>query len=392
MAERGRLLIFDTHPIAYRSPVFRALYQIHGDLKVYFFNSGFDATEWWFHESGKNMSRTGGAELTEGFPNETLETEKLGFRRTLKALRRVLEAERPSAVLIYGYYLPDQWALRWLTARLGIPLLFVGETFNSTSGLTRRLMRPPLRKYFFRGVSRFIAIGEKTASFYKAQGIPDKQIDQARYCADVAYFDRPKEEAKRIRAEWRRAHSIEDDAFVVLYVGRLFERKRPMDAVALHSMLSDRPEVHTVIVGYGPMEPKVRAAAERLPRIHVLGFQSHEQLIAIYHGADLLFVPSEYETWGLVVNEASVAGTPALITDSCGVAGDLVVPGKTGFIYPMGVLPEAARLVRAALNDRKRLGQIAEAARQKVGGEYRADQFAEVVRNSFIEAARSGRR
>ncbi len=387
---QGRLLIFDTHPIAYRSPVFRALHESHGNMKVYFLSSGFDGGRWWFHETGKTAPQTQNPKLTEGFPNETLGTEKLGVGGTLKALHLILKNERPAAVLIYGYYLPDHWTLRWLTARMGIPLLFVGETFAATNGRARKLLRAPLRKYFFRGVSRFVAIGDRTAALYDSLGVPAERVDRAKYCADVSFFERSEAEARERRAKWRRSWSLGEEAFVLLFVGRLFERKRPLDAVALHKLLLTMKSVHTFIVGSGNLETAVRKAADGVSRLEVLGFKNRDELLDLYHGADLLIVPSEFETWGLVVNEAFAAGTPALVTSQCGVAGDLVIPGKTGFIFPVGALAEAARLVRAALKDRKRFEKVAAAARQKAGTEYRADQFAEVLKQSSQRAAESG--
>jgi glycosyltransferase involved in cell wall biosynthesis len=42
---------------------------------------------------------------------------------------------------------------------------------------------------------------------------------------------------------------------------------------------------------------------------------------------------STIEQWGLVVNEAMACGLPVLVSDHCGCAPDLVVPGKNGFTF-----------------------------------------------------------
>lgn len=385
-----RFLIFDTHPIQYRSPVFRAFCQRQPDAKVYFFNPTFDGAKWWFHEVGKIPKQDFALPLTEGFPNETIGTAALRIPGAMSALRRILETEKPEAVLTYGYYLPEHWMLRWLTARMGIPLIFVGETFSTAASLPRRLVKTPMRRYFFQGVSRFIAIGRKTADHYGSLGIPEGRIDRGKYCTDVSFFLQPDAAKQKVRAQWRRDHGIPADAFVILFVGRLFERKRPLDVFALHAQLADETSVHTVIVGNGPMESAIQSAAAKDSRSHFLGFQNQEQLKAIYLGVDLLFVPSEYETWGLVVNEACAAGTPALITDTCGVAGDLVVPGETGFVYPVGAVAEAARCVRTALKDPAAFLKMGKAAQKKVSTEYTIEGFAEVLQKSFLGAAKSG--
>jgi glycosyltransferase involved in cell wall biosynthesis len=357
------LLIFDTHPITYRSPVFRALEARRADFKVYYLSSGFDGNRWWFHERGNATAQDSGLPLTEGFPNETLETPRLG------TLKRILKRERPEAVVVYGYYLPEHWWLRWLTARQGIPLLFVGETFAPSGSI----VKGALRKYFFRGVSRFIAIGNKTADYYRALGIAPERIDQGKYCADVSFF-----EGEGLRDRFREEHGIPKDAFVLLFAGRLFERKRPLDLLALHERLGN---VQTVFAGSGPLMGALDG-----PRVHVLGFQDQKALKAAYHGADLLVVPSEYETWGLVVNEAFAAGTPALVTETCGVAGDLVLPGETGLVYKAGELLEAERQIRFLVENREACRQLGRAAQKRVNEHYRSDQFAEVLWQSSLEA------
>jgi glycosyltransferase involved in cell wall biosynthesis len=42
------------------------------------------------------------------------------------------------------------------------------------------------------------------------------------------------------------------------------------------------------------------------------------------------------ETWGLVVNEAMACGCPAIVSDACGCAPDLIDESKTGFTFPLG--------------------------------------------------------
>src|SRR3954463_7600626 len=122
----GRFLIFDTHPIQYRSPVFRLLYQRHADMKVWFFNDRFDGNHWWFHEVGKIPSQPFGVPLQDGFPSEVIGTAAMGLMTRWGVLSKLLDQEKPSRVAVYGYYLPEHWMLRLLCAAKKIPLIFVG--------------------------------------------------------------------------------------------------------------------------------------------------------------------------------------------------------------------------------------------------------------------------
>jgi glycosyltransferase involved in cell wall biosynthesis len=110
-----------------------------------------------------------------------------------------------------------------------------------------------------------------------------------------------------------------------------------------------------------------------------MGFQNQLQTRDWYYAADLLVVPSQFETWGLVVNEAFSCGLPALVSDSCGVANDLVEQEKTGLIYPVGDLHSAVKRIRQVLENRALLTQLAKNAQHRVLSHYRPDQFADSI-------------
>ena len=53
--------------------------------------------------------------------------------------------------------------------------------------------------------------------------------------------------------------------------------------------------------------------------------------------ADCLVLPSDgTETWGLIVNEAMACGKPAIVSEVCGCAPDLIEEGETGYSFPLG--------------------------------------------------------
>ncbi|MFM8315728.1 MAG: glycosyltransferase family 4 protein [Deltaproteobacteria bacterium] len=379
MNHSTELLIFDTHPIQYRAPVFRELSKKVPSLKVYFFNSDFDGDKWWFHEVGKAKSLAWGLELQEGYWNETLKTDSLGVWKTYQKLKQILLLEKPKAVLVYGYYLKEHWILRCLCAQLKISLIFIGETFSSNSSFIRRLMTSPLQHFFLKGVKSFISIGEKNNLFYLSKKISPEKIIPAKYCIDTHFFQKEEPQASVHRNELRNRLGIEKDDFVLLFVGRLFERKRPQDLISLHEMLLHTKNVHTVVIGSGPLEGELKSQCQQLPRLHWLGFQNQLQTRDWYYAADLLVVPSEFETWGLVVNEAFSCGLPALVSDSCGVAHDLVIHQKTGFVYPVGSIHSALESIKTVLTDRTLLKQLGINAKRQVSENYRPDQFADSI-------------
>lgn len=382
----GRLLVFDTHPIQYRSPVFRALFQNHPPSHIYFFNDSFDGDKWWFNEVGKIPHQNWELELKRGFPNETIGTKKLGLLGSRRALKKILETQAPAAVVIYGYYQMEHWMLWWLCRRMRIPLIFIGESFSRGGSIPRRVLKKFIQPVFFNSVSQVVAIGEKTRAFYESLRVEPFRITDAKYCVDISFFELSKIASEETRQRVRKDLGIPLDAFVQLFVGRLFERKRPWDMLEIHRSLSRFSKAYTVIVGNGNLEENLRAQAKRQKRILILGFRNQPETRDMYHASDLLIVPSEFESWGLVVNEAFACRLPAIVTDTCGVADDLVVHGETGFIFKVGEVETAAEFVRMLLEDPREHARMRKNAYSKVTNDYRVQQFAEAMLEAFQKA------
>ena len=93
--------------------------------------------------------------------------------------------------------------------------------------------------------------------------------------------------------------------------------------------------------------PELQAAA--VPgRVTWAGFVDEQATVsAVYRNADVLVLPSDYEPWALVVNEAVAAGLAVVASDVVGAAAELVRDGVNGRLFPPGDL---ARLT-AALRD-----------------------------------------
>jgi glycosyltransferase involved in cell wall biosynthesis len=82
----------------------------------------------------------------------------------------------------------------------------------------------------------------------------------------------------------------------------------------------------------------------------------------------VLVLPSEYEAFGLVVNEAMLCGCPVIVSDRVGARFDLVREGETGFIFPVANVGALTALLYKNLTARSRLNQMADAAQEQMKG------------------------
>lgn len=74
-------------------------------------------------------------------------------------------------------------------------------------------------------------------------------------------------------------------------------------------------------------------SAEDRGRIHFIPFQEWNKLKKYYCAADYFVLPTRYDPWGLVVNEAMACGLPVITTYQCGAGTELVKEGQNGYLY-----------------------------------------------------------
>lgn len=142
------------------------------------------------------------------------------------------------------------------------------------------------------------------------------------------------------RRQARRAIGFDEDAPMLLFVGRIQPLKNADVAVCTLANLEDHPDAHLVIVG-GPSGPEGELEVARLgdlvaelglrERVTFVPPQPHELLSTFYRAAEVCLVPSRSESFGLVALEAKACGTPVVAADVGGLS-TLVDDGGTGFL------------------------------------------------------------
>jgi len=153
------------------------------------------------------------------------------------------------------------------------------------------------------------------------------------------------------RAGARRAIGVDPAVPVVLHVGRIQQLKGLEVAVEAFARL-DRPAPAPVLVVVGgPSGPGGAAYLEQVgrrarqlgvaDRIRWIAPQPHETLASYYRAADVVLVPSQSESFGLVALEAAACGTPVVAT-AVGGLHTLVLDGRTGYLRDRRPEPFAA--------------------------------------------------
>src|SRR5439155_389756 len=132
------------------------------------------------------------------------------------------------------------------------------------------------------------------------------------------------------------AAKLSNAAFI--FGAKLQPWKRPLDLLRAFAK-ANLSNAILVFAGAGPLLPQLESEAASLGvayRVRFLGFLNQTQLPAVYTAADLLVLPSEFEPFGLVVNEAMCCGCAVAASDRCGAARELVAPVDSRLVFPCG--------------------------------------------------------
>ena len=201
-------------------------------------------------------------------------------------------------------------------------------------------------------------------------GAPADRIEVVPPGVEHAFFSPGDQRGARL------ALDLDLDRPVVLFVGRIQPLKDLDVAIEAFARL-ERRDAQLVVVGgasgpQGEVEvARIHLLADSLgvaDRIRFVEPQPHHLLSTYYRSADLVFVPSRSESFGLVALEASACGVP-VVASAVGGLLSLVDDGKTGFLVDSRDPAMFARHADAILGD------PALAASLSVAGAQRARQY-----------------
>jgi glycosyltransferase involved in cell wall biosynthesis len=86
------------------------------------------------------------------------------------------------------------------------------------------------------------------------------------------------------------------------------------------------------LIGGGPLQNALSEQIMNQP-IQLINWRPYEEIPKFYHGASAFVLPSSFEPWGLVVNEAMAASLPVILSERVGCLEDLLVPNENGWSF-----------------------------------------------------------
>jgi glycosyltransferase involved in cell wall biosynthesis len=233
-------------------------------------------------------------------------------------------------------------ALARTEATVGLTL--EGADNRGIKGLARRA-KYSLERHCIEDKFDFLAaVGQLGVKWYESAGYDSSRIFPIMYVTE-----RPTT-ASEIDTEWQ-----EIKAFRVLYLGQFIRRK---DIVTAIRALSGIPDLDWQFdaVGNGPDLKRCKQAAAECDVAGRMRFHdtvNNRMIGNLLEHSDLLLLPSGYDGWGAVVNEALMCGVPVVCSDNCGAADLLREPWR-GSTFKMGSVEDLRMVLRGWIERGKR--------------------------------------
>jgi N-acetyl-alpha-D-glucosaminyl L-malate synthase BshA len=196
--------------------------------------------------------------------------------------------------------------------------------------------------------------------------VPPADIEVIHNFVDTSLYDRD-------RYPCRKQALLEPGEKLVMHVSNFRKVKRVGDVVRTFAGVAREVPSRLVLVGDGPERPDAIAVAEELgvgDRVIFLGKQ--DSVAEIMACADLLLLPSQSESFGLVALEAMAAGVP-VVASAVGGLPEVVEDGVNGFLRPVGATEEMAEAAVSLLRDPARWHEFSSSARSVARERFGAD-------------------
>lgn len=331
-----KLAIITTHPIQYNAPLFRLLSE-RGNVAVkVFYTWGQSKNE--VYDARFGMKRSWDIPLLDGYDYEFIDNtskhpDSNRFWGIINpGLIKQLKAYQPEAVLVYRWSVYSHLKVMQMMGGSS-RLFFRGDSHLQNKGTgMKEFVKTQVLKFVYRNVQKVFYVGSLNRNYFLKYRLKKEQLIAAPHAVDNQRFSSDHEQWEIKAAAERKKLQIPVNAIVFLYAGKFYALKQLTILIKAFQQLKGE-EYRLLLYGNGEQEPELKELAKSDERIIFQPFKNQSEMPVVYRVGDVFLLPSKSETWGLAVNETMACGRPAIVSDQCGCAPELIVEGKTGFTF-----------------------------------------------------------
>lgn len=357
--KKYKIAIVDMAPSHYRVPIYTKLAEVKNiDIIVYFSSD---------HGTKRMFSRAFNKSLRwendlSGFKHSFLKNyyyKKNPFPPkgmwNFGIIKEIIKNKFDAIVIIS--YTPISHKLAMIAAKfIGVPIIFKEEAdlLKQPGGI-----KGILKKIFLKNIikiSNALLYGyKKNKEFYEYYGAEKNRLFFFPCAVDNNAFQKQK---KRLPDKniLKQKLGFKKNDFLGIFIGRLIPLKNVRHQIQVIEKLQERGvPAGLIVVGDGSERKSLEKYVKdnKIKRIKFVGFRQQHQLAEYIKAADFSLLASSEDRSPKSLNETMNFGLPAIVTDAVATAPDLVKPGRTGFVYPVGNIKRLSNYIEKLYRDKK---------------------------------------
>lgn len=148
------------------------------------------------------------------------------------------------------------------------------------------------------------------------------------------------------------ANESKSPVFRIAFIGIDYRRKGLKSLLSATSTLKDKHKILLDVIGDDVNKPEFATFAQHLNISNILTFKgniSNEKLSKLLPDYNLLVLPSEFETFGIVIIEAMACGIPVIATNISAMP-EIVSNDEVGSLFNLGNIEELTRAIEKAIS------------------------------------------
>ncbi|SHJ61442.1 Glycosyl transferases group 1 [Pseudozobellia thermophila] len=270
---------------------------------------------------------------------------QIGGRQVRLGIRKIIKRETPDVIICSEY---SQITMSVLMLRYTMRLSYKVFTISDDSialSIERKGIRKFLRDQASKSIDAIIFPSDAVGEWYRQNVNGKTKLLTLPIIHDNGVFRSKLAESLPQAQNYLHKFQLMNKK-VFLFVGRLVDIKNVDFLIRAFAKSGVGEETVLVVVGSGPEEKNLKNRARSLRLENVCLFPGRfegNDLFAWYTIADCLVLPSYQEPYGVVVNEALLAGCKVLCSNRAG-SSDLV-NAKNGYLFDPFEVDELSSLI-----------------------------------------------
>lgn len=254
------------------------------------------------------------------------------------------------ALILHSFYDSSAaWqSMSWCRRNNKPYLIRTDANIRHETSFKKKLLLKPLIGRNVRGAAGYLCIGQRNREYFEYYGADSRKIFNAPWEIDYDTLEKYHEAAIAERDILREQWGIHKEECAFVIVARLQECKGfHLLIPAIAALTNEGLKVKLIIVGEGSFRNTILELINKYNApANLCGNLDRGEVAKALSISDVFVLPSFYEPWGLVVNEAALCGLPLVLSDVVGAGPDLLHENINGFSFESGNLDSLIEALR----------------------------------------------